>query len=135
MKRLLFIQTLVCLLDTAYSYYKCSYWDHHGWYHDLYCSSGCCGSYNHKYCCLNVGGIVGGVLGFCIFVAIIATIVACCCCACCPYYRGSRGTVITTSSAPITVTTVPDYQSTGGYSGPYTAKPADAYRAPPPAYS
>ena len=53
----------------------------------------------------NVPGIVGGVIGFIIFVGIIAAIVSCCCCACCPYYRGSRGTVITTSTTPITVTT------------------------------
>ncbi|KAL3842860.1 hypothetical protein ACJMK2_020840 [Sinanodonta woodiana] len=48
----------------------------------VYCINGCCGDDFNQYCCVNVGAIVGGVIGFLIFVGIIITI-SCLCCSCC----------------------------------------------------
>ncbi|KAL3842859.1 hypothetical protein ACJMK2_020839 [Sinanodonta woodiana] len=111
----------------------CYYYDtSSGSGNSIYCNNGCCGDYYNQYCCVNVGGIVGGVIGFMIFVGIIITI-SCLCCACCQSARQSfAGTVFRTNPNP-TITTVavqqPGYVQTNvthnaGYQSVQTQPPA-----------
>ncbi|KAL3842845.1 hypothetical protein ACJMK2_020826 [Sinanodonta woodiana] len=66
----------------------------------MYCSRGCCGDYYNQYCCVNVPGIVGGVIGFLFFVVIIIT-VSCLCCGCCRSTRQNfAGYVFRTNRNP-----------------------------------
>ncbi|XP_052781819.1 uncharacterized protein LOC128218245 isoform X4 [Mya arenaria] len=59
---------------------RCSYLDTFGKIKYRSCESGCCGTVHHAYCCVHrqFGLIVlGGVLGFFIFVCIIAVLIHC----------------------------------------------------------
>ncbi|KAK3587398.1 hypothetical protein CHS0354_028775 [Potamilus streckersoni] len=99
----------------------------------LNCPYGCCGTYYDQYCCVNVGPIVGGVIGFLIFVGIIITIISCLCCACCQSTRQSfAGTVFRTNPNPTTTTVAvqqpvyvqPYVTQNAGYQSVQTQPPA-----------
>ncbi|KAK3587399.1 hypothetical protein CHS0354_028776 [Potamilus streckersoni] len=89
------VSRIGCALgENCYNYYN--YNDASRFYLD--CAYGCCGSYYNQYCCVNVGAIVGGVIGSLIFIGIVITIISCLCCACCQSTRQSfAGTVFRTN--------------------------------------
>lgn len=65
----------------------------------IYCSTGCCGTYNNKYCCStgpNVGLIIGLVVGSVVLVLIVASVIVAVCC-CCRKSRGQAGQVYQTT--------------------------------------
>ena len=104
------------------------------------CSNGDCKD-SFDSCPVQVGVVVGAVLGVFSFLVIIISVVACCFCACCPCYRGrpSGGAVIVAQPNPYqqivsTSTTVNQAvvqpYPTGGYQAPTAYPPPPPY-APP----
>ncbi|XP_025107941.1 cysteine and tyrosine-rich protein 1-like [Pomacea canaliculata] len=95
------------------------------------CKYGCCGI-NQSYCCdLNVGGIVGGVIGGLLLIVIIVTVA--CCLAKKQAYRGrviGAATIAATSNVTVVQTT-----TTSGvqqYPGMYSYGPFGGSAPPPP---
>ncbi|KAL3842862.1 hypothetical protein ACJMK2_020842 [Sinanodonta woodiana] len=93
----------------------------------MYCPYGCCGDYYNQYCCVNVGGIVGGVIGFLVFVGIIITI-SCLCCACCQSTRQRFSGTVFRTNPNTTMTNIavqqPGYVQQPSYGQPYVLQNA-----------
>ncbi|XP_045164344.2 protein shisa-5-like [Mercenaria mercenaria] len=133
---ILLLYTLACVVSMTEST-TCWYNGYDGRTY-FYCpSGGCCGTYGDQYCCTRTGTIVGAVIGCLAFIIVVASIITCCCCACCPVYQyRSQGTIVSAHRAGPNYQTMPDSSPyTSPYppnTGPYTAKPAGEYTAPPP---
>ncbi|XP_060558255.1 uncharacterized protein LOC132718561 [Ruditapes philippinarum] len=115
-----FLITLILFVGitgvVAGSYCSSSSDSSYGWLSHKYCENGCCGDSDNRYCCteytVNVGMIVGIVLGSGFLIATIVTVIVVVMC-CCRKPRAQPGQVVQPMVATVQAYNVPGRMGTG----------------------